>query len=80
MSTNALAIGETIHGPDHPKVAIKLGNLASLLQDTTRLAEAELLKRRALAIFEKSLGPDHPNTVTVRGNLAILEVKRNRGT
>ncbi len=40
------------YGPDHPNVAIRLNNLARLLQDTDRLAEAEPLCRRALAIFE----------------------------
>ena len=37
-----------------------LNNLAQLLQDTNRLAEAEPLMRRALAIDEKSYGADHP--------------------
>ncbi len=37
-------------------MATGLNNLASLLQDTNRLAEAEPLYRRALAIFETSLG------------------------
>ena len=36
----ALAIDETSFGPDHPNVAIRLNNLARLLQDTNRLAEA----------------------------------------
>ena len=53
-------------------MAIRLNNLAQLLQDTNRLAEAEPLMRRALAIFETSLGPDHPNTVIARNNLAAL--------
>ena len=37
-------------GPDRPDVAPALGNLATLLQDTNRLAEAEPLMRRALAM------------------------------
>ena len=41
--------------------ALALNNLAQLLQDTNRLAEAEPLMRRALAIDEQSYGPDHPN-------------------
>ena len=39
----ALAIDEASFGPDHPKVATDLNNLAGLLQDTNRLAEAEPL-------------------------------------
>ena len=53
----ALAIDEESYGPDHPNVAIRLNNLAHLLQATNRLAEAEPLMRRALAIDEKSLRP-----------------------
>jgi tetratricopeptide (TPR) repeat protein len=51
---------EELRKPDHPKVAIRLNNLAQLLQDTNRLAEAEPLMRRALEIDEKSYGSDHP--------------------
>ena len=47
--------------PGPPHVAIRLNNLASLLQATNRLGEAEPLMRRALAIDEASYGPDHPN-------------------
>ena len=42
------------HGPDRPEYAAALNNLALLLEDTNRLAEAEPLMRRALAITEKS--------------------------
>jgi Tetratricopeptide repeat len=56
----ALAIDEASYGPDHPAVAKDLTNLALLLRDTNRFAEAEPLVRRALAIGEASYGPDHP--------------------
>ena len=56
----ALAIDEKSYGPDHPNVATALNNLAGLLEETNRLAEAEPLMRRALAIDEKSFGFDHP--------------------
>ena len=49
-----------------------MNNLATLLQATNRLSEAEPLMRRALEIFEASLGADHPNTVIVRKNLESL--------
>ena len=39
----ALAIDEQSYGPDHPNVAIRLNNLAQLLQATNRMAEAEPL-------------------------------------
>ena len=66
------------YGPDHPNVAIRLNNLAQLLQDTNRLAEAEPLMRRALAIDETSYGPDHPNVAIDLNNLASLLQATNR--
>ena len=74
----ALAIDEKSYGPDHPDVAIRLNNLALLLQATNRLAEAEPLMRRALAIDEKSYGPDHPEVASDLNNLAELLQDTNR--
>jgi hypothetical protein len=73
LMRRALAIDEQSFGKDHPKVAIRLNNLAELLHATNRLAEAEPLMRRALEIFEKSLGPDHPYSQGVRRNLETLK-------
>ena len=74
----ALAINEKSFGAEHPKVAIALNNLASLLQATNRLAEAEPLMRRALAIDEKSFGTEHPNVAIRLNNLAQLLQATNR--
>ena len=68
----ALAIDEQSFGPEHPTVAIRLNNLAMLLQDTDRMAEAEPLMRRALAIDEQSFGPEHPTVAIRLNNLAML--------
>ena len=68
----ALAIDEEAFGNEHPKVAIRLNNLATLLLDTNRLTEAEPLMRRALEIFRQSLGEDHPSTQTVQWNYDFL--------
>jgi len=67
----ALAIDEVSYGADHPDVAIRLNNLARLLQDTNRLAEAEPLMRRALAIAESSTART-PNVAKHLNNLAGL--------
>lgn len=56
----ALELDVETSGPQHPKVASDLNNLAQLLQATNRRSEAEDLLRRALEIDEKSLGPHHP--------------------
>ena len=73
-----LAIGEKSFGPDHPNVAVRLNNLAQLLQSTNRLDEAEPLMRRVISISETSLGPDHPNIATALNNLAMLLQNTNR--
>jgi len=41
LARRALSIDEKSYGPEHPKVAIRLNNLAQLLQATNRLTEAE---------------------------------------
>ncbi|MGA9601926.1 MAG: tetratricopeptide repeat protein, partial [Methylocystis sp.] len=77
-SRRALAIIERSCGPDDPKLAIRLNNLAELLRKTNRLAEAEPLYRRALSIDEASLGPDHPDVARDLNNLAVLLKATNR--
>ena len=74
----ALAIDERSYGPDHPDAAIRLNNLALLLQATNRLDQAESLLRRALAISERSYGPDHPTVAIRLNNLAKLLQDTNR--
>ena len=74
----ALAIDEQSYGPEHPNVAIRLNNLAALLQPTNRLTEAEPLMRRALTIDERSYGPEHPHVAIDLNNLARLLQATNR--
>jgi tetratricopeptide (TPR) repeat protein len=64
--------------PEHPKVAICLNNLAGLLSDTNRLAEAEQLMRRALEIDEASYAPSHLDLALRLYNLAGFLCRRNR--
>ena len=68
LMRRALAIDEASYGLDHPEVAIRLNNLAALLQATNRLTEAEPLMRRAFVILLASLGLDHPNSQTILVN------------
>jgi hypothetical protein len=70
-----LELGEKSYGPNHPKVAIRLNNLALLLQDTNRLPEAEPLMKRALIIllnFTRRTGHVHPHLKAVFGNYITL--------
>jgi CHAT domain-containing protein len=69
---------KALYGENAPKYATALSWLATLLQATNRLAEAELRFRRALAISEKSLGPDHPDVAPHHNNLAQLLQATNR--
>ena len=75
----ALAIDEQSYGAEHPNVAIDLNNLARLLQDTNRLAEAEPLMRRARDIFRASLGDEHPNTLAAARNYDLLLAEMTPG-
>jgi hypothetical protein len=52
-------------------VGIALNNLAKLLKDTNRLAEAEPLMRRGLVIL-LSFGFEHPNLQAVLANYIQL--------
>ena len=65
---------------DTPKYRQKLAlnNLAQLLKDTNRLADANPLMRRALAIDEQSFGPEHPKVAIALNNLAVLLKATNR--
>ena len=47
-------------------------NLAALLEEQGKLAEARSHYERALAISEKALGPRHPDTATSLNNLALV--------
>ena len=71
----ALAIDEHSFGPDHPDIARDLNNLAQLLKDTSRSAEAEPLTRRMVEIFLKftrSVGYPHPLLQRAINNYAGL--------
>ncbi len=67
-----LAQGEAEALNDPFILSIIFNNLAQLLQETNRLAEAESLMRHALAIDEKNLGSGHPNIAIRLNNLASL--------
>ena len=59
-------------GPDDPRLAMSLNNLAGLYDNQGKYAEAEPLYKRLLAIDEKALGPEHPDVAASLNNLALL--------
>jgi tetratricopeptide (TPR) repeat protein len=73
----ALAIDEKALGPEHPAVAIRLSNLATLYNDQGRYAEAEPLYKRALAISEKVFGPEHLDVAKAHASNATKEWSGN---
>jgi CHAT domain-containing protein/Tfp pilus assembly protein PilF len=68
----SLKIYEKALGPEHPRVAMSLNNLAVLLETQGNYAEARPLQERALKIREKALGPEHPDVAMSLNNLAML--------
>ncbi len=72
LCQNALALRESILGPEHPATALSLHNMASFYDSQGRYAEAEPLLKRAIAIREKTLGNDHSSTLLSLTNLASI--------
>jgi tetratricopeptide (TPR) repeat protein len=68
----ALRIDEATYGPDHPTVAVRLSNLATVLQDLGHPEKAQPLLERALRIGEATHGPDHPTVAVRLSNLALV--------
>ncbi len=59
-------------GPDHPKVATSLNNLADYYARHRKYDLAEPMFVRALTILENSYGKDHPYVATVLENYGFL--------
>ena len=74
----ALRVAEETFGPDHPKVATDLNNLAMLYRAQGKYAQAEPLYKRSLAIDERALGPDHPKVAYSLASYAVLLKLTNR--
>jgi hypothetical protein len=71
----ALTIDEDSFGADHPRLAIRLHNLALLLQAANRPAEAEPMIRKAVEIFQASLGSEDPRTLNAKESLGSILVE-----
>ncbi len=65
-------------GPDHPRVASALVELATDIQMQGRLDEAEPLLKRTLEIRERMLRPDHPELADTFAALAWLSFSRGQ--
>ena len=70
----AVAIRRQRPAAEQGDVASSLNNLALVLRDLKRLAEAETLLREALAISRQLRGDNHPDTSQIRRALnGVLE-------
>jgi len=78
LMRSALEIETKNLGSNHEFIAIRLTNLASLLERMNRLGEVEGMYRRALAIREEGFGPEHPKVAICLSNLAELLLRTNQ--
>ena len=76
----SLKINEEKFGPEDPKTANLLNNLALLHFNQDNYAKAEPLMQRALAINEKALGKEHPTVARTLKNYAALLRQTKRAT
>ncbi len=59
-------------GPEHPALAVAIGNLGQLAQQQGDYAEAERFLKQSSVYVEKRLGSDHPEAATHLVNLGKL--------
>jgi len=78
VAQEAVRLAEASFGPNDPRVATSLNNLAGLYRDQGKHSEAEPFFKRALAVREMALGPNHPVVAIVLDNYAALLRKINR--
>jgi tetratricopeptide (TPR) repeat protein len=60
VAKDSLQVAEKTFGPDHPKMATSLNNLAFLYNAQGNYAESEPLLKQSLKIREKTLGRSIP--------------------
>ena len=78
VAKRALQVAQNNAGPDHPNVALSLGNLAGLYEAQMEYAKAEPLYKRSLEILEKAYGQDSPFLVPTLLNMASLYSNNGR--
>jgi eukaryotic-like serine/threonine-protein kinase len=74
----ALEVDRRVLGDDHPRVAMRLNNLAIVAQNVSDLKLAESLFRDAIRRDERAYGNQHPETGLARGNYGLLLWREGR--
>jgi tetratricopeptide (TPR) repeat protein len=77
-NTRALNLYSSIFGPQHPRVAGCLHNMAMTMMAKQDYNAAEPLLRKSIAIMEPKLPSSHPNLIEARKHLASLLRKTGR--
>ncbi len=72
FQTLALTADVRQFGEDHPKVAVRRSNLATILSALGEHEEARKQIEMALAADVRQFGEDHPNVARCRSNLAVI--------
>lgn len=73
--TNALAVDELIHQPEHPTIAIRLNNLGELFETLGDLNGAKERYEKALANNQLYYGRNHPTVASNLNNLGNVMKK-----
>jgi Tfp pilus assembly protein PilF len=73
LTERALAIKETIYGPEDPAIAATLSNLGVMQEKLAQYEAARATQQRALAIFEAAYGPEHPVVGSTLTNLGTAQ-------
>jgi len=76
----ALEVDRRVLGDDHPRVAMRLNNLAIVAQNVGDLKLAETLFRDAIRRDERAYGEQHPETGAGRSNYGLLLQREGRLT
>jgi eukaryotic-like serine/threonine-protein kinase len=74
----ALEVDRRVLGDDHPRIAMRLNNLAVVAQNIGDLKRAETLFRDAIHRDERAYGDQHPETGAARGNYGLLLQREGR--
>jgi eukaryotic-like serine/threonine-protein kinase len=76
----ALEIDRRLLGDDYPRLAIYLGNLATVAQNMGDLKQAEALFREAIERNQRAYGDRHPETAAAKENYGLLLQREGRLT
>lgn len=74
----SLDIYRRVLGDEHPRVAVRLVNLAIVAQNMGDLPRAESLYQESIRLYERVYGERHPETAAVKGNFGLLLQREGR--